>query len=71
MLFVILKRPYGPRERHYLTAKVLGLSQGQWEQLPWEQRVALAARELWRPQKFEEYCREIIREHNQARRKYR
>jgi len=52
------KEEYGTEERKYLTRRVLGMSQGQWEYMEEEQREEMVGRELWLPENLQAFHKE-------------
>lgn len=52
VIFTILRRPYGPEEKEYLTRWRLGYNQTRWDSLHEETRAHYNRLELWRRENF-------------------
>ncbi|VDK34287.1 unnamed protein product [Taenia asiatica] len=61
VLFTILRRPYGPEEKEYLTRWWLGYNQTRWDSLDEESRAYYNRLELWRRENLKAY-REAMEE---------
>jgi len=53
--FYVLKEEYGREEQLYLLRKLMGISQGQFDQLEEEEVEDMLENELWQPDKYKEY----------------
>jgi DnaJ family protein C protein 25 len=56
--FKIMKQEYGEEEKEYLTCTNLGLSSNYWSALDEDSKEGYMERELWLPEKFQEYKEE-------------
>ncbi|KAH9286602.1 DnaJ -like protein [Echinococcus granulosus] len=66
VLFTILRRPYGPEEKEYLTRRRLGYNQSRWDSLDEGSRAYYNHLELWRRENFKAY-REVMEEEIRVR----
>eukprot|EP00108_Taenia_solium_P006732 TsM_000788000 transcript=TsM_000788000 gene=TsM_000788000 len=62
VLFTILRRPYGPEEKEYLTRWRLGYNQTRWDSLDEESRAYYNRLELWRRENLKAYREDMEEE---------
>jgi len=58
VLFWILKKPYGDKEKEYLTRTRLGMKQSRWDMLEEEERQEFLQHEIWIPENLIKYQKE-------------
>ncbi|KAM7541077.1 hypothetical protein Aperf_G00000042698 [Anoplocephala perfoliata] len=62
ILFTILRRPYGPEEKEYLTRWRLGYSKSRWDGLDEEKKAYFNHLDLWNQDNFKAYVERIEEE---------
>lgn len=59
--FSLMRMEYGPAEQEYLTRKAVGLTEIEWNACSDEEKADVLARELWVPEKLEEWEAELVK----------